>query len=44
VHVVQVELARRLYMDEVTLQKTAGFERVRTFCGELVAKMGKIRP
>jgi N-formylglutamate amidohydrolase len=44
VHVVQVELARRLYMDEVSLQKTAGFERVRTFCGQLVAKMGKIRP
>lgn len=43
-HVVQVELSRRLYMDEVSLQKTAGFERVRGFCAELVAKMGQIRP
>lgn len=44
VHVVQVELARRLYMDEVSLQKTAGFDRVRAFCGELVGKIGRIRP
>ena len=44
VHVVQVELSRRLYMDELSLQKTAGFDRVRKFCGELTAKMGRIRP
>lgn len=44
VHVVQVELSRRLYMDEISLHKTAGFERVRTFCGELVAKMGRVQP
>ena len=44
VHVVQVELSRRLYMDEVSLQKTAGFDRVRTFCGELVGKMARARP
>lgn len=43
-HVVQVELARRLYMDETTLQKNAGFARVRSFCTELVARLGKIRP
>ena len=43
-HVVQVELARRLYMDEKTLQKNAGFARVRSFCTELVARLGKIRP
>jgi N-formylglutamate amidohydrolase len=42
-HVVQVELARRLYMDETTLEKNAGFERVRTFCTELVKDLGRIR-
>jgi N-formylglutamate amidohydrolase len=44
VHVVQVELARRLYMDEATLQKGPGFERVRAFCVELVARLGRARP
>ena len=44
VHVVQVELARRLYMDEVSLHKTAGFERVRTFCTTLVARLGEVHP
>lgn len=44
IHVVQVELSRRLYMDELSLQKTAGFERVRAFCAELVEKVGRIRP
>jgi len=43
-HVVQVELARRLYMDETSLHKNAGFERVRAFCGELVSRLGAIRP
>ncbi|MBX3264388.1 MAG: N-formylglutamate amidohydrolase [Labilithrix sp.] len=43
-HVVQVELSRRLYMDETTLQKNAGFDRVRAFCGDLVARLGAIRP
>lgn len=43
-HVVQVELARRLYMDEVTLQKTANFSRVRSFCGDLVSRLGTLRP
>jgi N-formylglutamate deformylase len=28
VHAIQVELARHLYMDEATLEKNAGFERV----------------
>lgn len=42
-HVVQVELARRLYMDETTLHKSSGFDRVRTFCTELVARLGKVR-
>lgn len=36
VHVVQVELARRLYMVESTLAKGPGFERTRAFCAGLV--------
>jgi N-formylglutamate deformylase len=43
-HVVQVELARRLYMDESSLQKNAGFDRVRRFCTELVTRLGSVRP
>jgi N-formylglutamate deformylase len=42
VHVVQVELARRLYMDELSLQQRQGpFERLRSWCGELVANLGR---
>lgn len=42
VHVVQVELARRLYMDEATLCRIPGrFEVMRAWCGELVAKLGR---
>jgi N-formylglutamate deformylase len=42
VHAVQVELARRLYMDEPSLCKLPGrFEAVRTWCRALVAKLGK---
>jgi N-formylglutamate amidohydrolase len=44
VHVVQVELARRLYMDEATLQKHMGFSRVKSFCMALVGRMGAGRP
>jgi N-formylglutamate deformylase len=43
-HVVQVELARRLYMDELTLEKNDGFARVRAFCADLVARIGATRP
>lgn len=43
-HVVQVELARRLYMDETTLEKNVGFARVRAFCAELVERLGKTSP
>ncbi len=43
-HVVQVELARRLYMDEVTLEKSGGFASVRSFCADLVTKVGEARP
>jgi N-formylglutamate deformylase len=44
VHVVQVELARRLYMDEATLTKTAGFDALRSWCGELAGRLAKIAP
>ncbi|GAC1544390.1 MAG: N-formylglutamate amidohydrolase [Polyangiales bacterium] len=44
VHVVQVELARRLYMDEPTLTKHGGFERMRAWCGELAESLGRVRP
>jgi N-formylglutamate deformylase len=42
VHVVQVELARRLYMDELSLRpRQEPFERLKSWCGELVAKLGR---
>lgn len=43
-HAVQVELARRLYMDEETLEKKPGrFEETRAYCRELVAALGALR-
>jgi len=42
VHVVQVELARRLYLDEATLRPGSGFEAVRAWCRELVGKLGRL--
>jgi N-formylglutamate deformylase len=44
VHVVQVELARRLYMDEPTLTKHAGFEGMKAWCGALAKSLGGVRP
>jgi N-formylglutamate amidohydrolase len=44
VHVVQVELARRLYMDEARLTKNAGFDRMKAWATGLAAALGKIRP
>jgi N-formylglutamate deformylase len=44
VHVVQVELARRLYMAETTLERGAGFAKIRAFCTDLVGVLGKTRP
>jgi N-formylglutamate deformylase len=44
VHVVQVELARRLYMDEATLLKNGGFARLRGWCEGLVAALGTTKP
>lgn len=43
-HVVQVELARRLYMNEITLEKNGGFDRVRAFCADLVRTIGETKP
>ncbi len=41
VHAVQVELARRLYMDEATLLKRQKhFDLTRAFCRRLVARLG----
>ena len=42
VHVVQVELARRLYMDEATLSKNAGFDRMRAWCTSLAKAVGAV--
>lgn len=44
IHVVQVELARRLYMDEPTLRKHAGFDKTRAFCAGLVERLAEARP
>jgi N-formylglutamate amidohydrolase len=44
VHVVQVELARRLYMDEASLAKSAGFEGLKAWCGALAAALGRAKP
>lgn len=41
VHVVQVELARRLYLDEASLRVSPGFDGVRAWCRELVAELGR---
>jgi N-formylglutamate deformylase len=43
-HAVQVELSRRLYMNEATLEKRPGaFEQTRDYCTELVAALGALR-
>ncbi len=41
VHTVQVEMARRLYMDEAALVKSRGFGAMQGFAGELVERLGK---
>ncbi|MEO8874462.1 MAG: N-formylglutamate amidohydrolase [Polyangiaceae bacterium] len=40
-HAVQVELARRLYMDESTLFPSKSFDQMRTWCAALVEKLGQ---
>ncbi len=43
-HALQVEIARRLYMDEATLtRKPKEFEAVRTYCRSLVAHLGALK-
>ena len=42
VHVVQVELARRLYLDEGTLRPGADFAGVRAWCRGLVRELGRL--
>lgn len=39
VHAIQVELARRLYMDETALAKNSGFDACRRFCSHLVQRL-----
>ena len=41
-HVVQIELARRLYLDEATLRRGPGFSAVRGWCRELVGHLGAL--
>jgi N-formylglutamate deformylase len=41
VHAVQVELARRLYMDEIGLTPSPGFDAMRQWCRALVSKLGQ---
>lgn len=44
-HALQVELARRLYMDEESLEKRPGrFEQTREFCLDLVRALGSWKP
>ncbi len=40
VHAVQVEIARRLYMNEATLMKTEAFPAMQAFAQDLVRKLG----
>jgi N-formylglutamate deformylase len=43
-HALQIEIARRLYMDEASLsRKSKEFETVRTYCRSLVAHLGGLR-
>lgn len=45
IHAVQVELNRRLYMDELTLsRRPGGFEQTRQYCRELVQALSRFRP
>lgn len=42
VHAVQVELSRRLYLDEVTLRPLESFGAVRDWCRTLVQRLGRL--
>ena len=44
VHAIQIELARRLYMDERTLaRRPAALDQLRSFCKDLVAELGALK-
>jgi N-formylglutamate amidohydrolase len=43
VSAIQIELARRLYMDEATLKPHAGFENTRVSCESLIARLVAMR-
>lgn len=43
VHALQIELSRRLYMDENTLRRSDSFERCANFCSELVRQLGELQ-
>jgi N-formylglutamate amidohydrolase len=42
IHAIQVELSRRLYVDEATLRPLPTFEVVRQWCSLLVSKLGAL--
>jgi N-formylglutamate amidohydrolase len=42
IHAIQVELSRRLYVDETTLRPLPTFEAVRDWCSLLVSKLGAL--
>lgn len=45
VHAIQVELSRRLYMDEATLRPVEpGFSRVKALCSDFVRILGRVTP
>ncbi|HLV66071.1 MAG TPA: N-formylglutamate amidohydrolase [Polyangiaceae bacterium] len=44
-HAIQIEIARGLYMDELSLaKKPREFERIRSFCRDLVRRLAALRP
>mgnify|MGYP000868154198 CR=1 FL=1 len=44
VHVVQLELSRKLYMNETNLMKNGDFATVRRLCSHLAASLGRTAP
>ena len=43
VHSVQIEINRRLYLDEATIQKHGGFDELASRIDELTGRLGKHR-
>lgn len=41
-HAIQVEIARRMYMEEDALRRKTTFEQARSFCTALVARLGQL--